>query len=87
MKLQADGKRFEIEFKARDMVFLKLQPYVQSLLAPRGHNKLLFMYFGPYRVIQKVGSIAYKLNPPPQAKIHHVIHVSQLKKQVPPSSQ
>lgn len=35
MKHQADEKRSERTFAEGDMVFLKLQPYVQSSLAPR----------------------------------------------------
>lgn len=77
MKAQTDGKRSERQFKVGDMVFLKV---IQSSLAPRGNNKLLFKYYGPYRVLQRVGQVAYKLDLPPQAKIHPVIHVSQLKK-------
>lgn len=83
MKQQADKNRSERQFAVGDMVFLKLQPYIQSSLAPRGNNKLLFRYYGPHRVLQRVGHVAYKLDLPPQAKIHPVIHVSQLKKQVP----
>lgn len=86
MKAQADGKRSKRQFEVGDMVFTKLQPYIQSSLAPRGNNKLLFKYYGPYRVLQRVGQVAYKLELSPQAKIHPVIHVSQLKKQVPPKS-
>jgi hypothetical protein len=86
MKHQADQNRSERQFAEGDMVFLKLQPYVQSSIAPRGNNKLFFRYYGPYKVLQRVGAVTYKLEPPPQAKIHPMIHVSQLKKQVPPQA-
>lgn len=42
MKVQADGKRSERHIEVGDMVFVKLQPYIQSSLALRGNNKLLF---------------------------------------------
>jgi hypothetical protein len=35
MKRQVDKKRSERWFEVGDMVFLKLQPYVQSSLAPQ----------------------------------------------------
>jgi hypothetical protein len=51
MKQQADKGRSERQFKVGDMVFLKLQPYVQSSLAPRSNQKLAFKFFGPYKVV------------------------------------
>lgn len=87
MKRQADKHRSERSFEPGDLVFLKFQPYVQSSLAPRSNQKLAFKFFGPFRVISKVGSVAYRLALPPTSSIHDVFHVSQLKKATPPFAQ
>jgi hypothetical protein len=62
------------------MVFLKLQPYVQSSLASRANQKLAYKFFDPFKILQHVGSVAYKLELPTTSSIHPVFHVSQLKK-------
>jgi len=82
MKKYADEKRSERQFKVDDWVFLKLQPYVQSSLAARSNQKLAFKFFGPYRVVGRIGSVAYRLELPPSSSVHPVFHVSQLKKVV-----
>lgn len=83
MKSQADQHRSERAFEIGDLVYLKLQPYVQSTVATCSCHKLSFRFYGPYKIIQKVGEVAYKLDLPPGSHIHSVIHVSQLKKHVP----
>lgn len=82
MKRQADKGRSERSFAVGDWVFLKLQPYVQSSIAVRAHQKLAFKFFGPFQIEQRVGLVAYKLRLPATSKIHPVIHVSQLKRAV-----
>jgi hypothetical protein len=82
MKTQADKNRLEVSFEVGEWVFLKLQPYVQSSLAPRAHQKLAFTFFGPYKILSKIGSTAYKLDLPAPSAIHLVFHVALLKKWV-----
>lgn len=54
MKSQADKRRSDRTFSIDNMVFLHLQPYVQSSLAPRSHQKLCFKYLGPFKIIDRL---------------------------------
>lgn len=84
MKHQADKHRQERQFSVGDWIYLKLQPYVQHSVAKRSCQKLGYKFFGPYLITQKVGAVAYRLQLPTSSQIHPVIHVSQLKKALPP---
>lgn len=80
MKLFADKKREEREFLVGDMVYLRLQPFRQNSVSLRKNLKLSSRYYGPYKVLERIGKVAYKLELPEGAKVHPVFHVSLLKK-------
>jgi len=84
MKHQADSHRTEKEYAIGDLVYLKQQPHIQSSVAPRSNQKLAFRYYGPFPILQRIGAVAYRLKLPDHAQIHPVVHVSQLKRHVPP---
>lgn len=79
MTVQANNKRKDVEYQEGDMVYLKLKPYRQQSLARRKYDRLVAHYDGPYRVCQKIGKVAYKLELPHESMIHSVFHVSQLR--------
>ncbi|KAA0065996.1 Transposon Ty3-G Gag-Pol polyprotein [Cucumis melo var. makuwa] len=79
MKKFADSKRRELKFKVGDEVYLKLRPYRQCSLAKKRAEKLAPKYYGPYRITETIGEVAYRLDLPPEASIHNAFHISQLK--------
>jgi hypothetical protein len=83
MKIQADRNRRDKEYSVGDSVYLRLQPHAQSSVVNRPCRKLAFKYFGPYEILEKVGTRAYRLQLPPKCEVHPVFHVSQLKEFIP----
>ena len=44
-------------------------------------GKLAHRYVGPFKIVEKIGEVAYRLNLPPQlGHVHDVFHASMLKK-------
>ena len=73
-KKYADEHRRPLEFKVGDEVYLSTENL--PLAAPR---KLAPKWFGPCKILARVGSTAYRLELPPKWKQHPVFHVSRLK--------
>ncbi|WVZ24709.1 hypothetical protein V8G54_003253 [Vigna mungo] len=82
MTQQANKRRREVDIKVGDWVYLKIRPHQQSSMLVRLHPKLSARYFGPFKVLQQVGNVAFRLELPEAARIHPVFHASQLKKAV-----
>ena len=81
MKQQEYQHCSERSFDVGDWVFLQLQPYKQMpLKQSKKDNKLLPKYYGPYKVLQKICTMAYKLELPASSRVHPVFHVSCIKK-------
>ncbi|GJV68329.1 hypothetical protein Tco_1483838 [Tanacetum coccineum] len=79
-KSYADQKRRPMEFEIRDRVMLKVSPW-KGVVRFSKRGKLNPRYVGPFKVLAKVGKVAYRLELPQKLSIvYHTFHVSNLKK-------
>jgi hypothetical protein len=76
----ANKRCHPLEFRVGDHVYLRVSPMngvkrfgVKEKLAPH--------YIGPFPILEKCGTVCYKLDLPPSlARVHDIFHMSQLKK-------
>nr|GEU91575.1 hypothetical protein [Tanacetum cinerariifolium] len=79
-KSYADLKRKLMEFKVGDKVMLKVSPW-KGVVRFGKRGKLNPRYVGPFKVLAKVGTGAYRLELPQElSRVHHTFHESNLKK-------
>jgi hypothetical protein len=85
-KSYADKRRRELQFDVDDMVFVKVSP-TKSVFRFGKKGKLSPRYVGPFRILERIGGAAYRIELPQQyAQIHNVFHVSMLRKYIPDPS-
>ncbi|GJU29974.1 putative reverse transcriptase domain-containing protein [Tanacetum coccineum] len=79
-KSYADLKRKPMEFQVGDKVMLKVSPW-KGVVRFGKRGKLNPRYVGPFKVIERVGEVAYKLELPEElSRVHNTFHVSNMKK-------
>ena len=79
----ANKSRASVEFNEGDLVLLST-----ANINLKGHStaKLKPRWLGPFRVVEKLSTVVYRLQLPETMQIHPVFHVSLLKKYLSPDT-
>lgn len=82
-KKYADRCRRSLEFAVGDRIFLKISP-LKNVIRFGRKGKLAPRFIGPFRILDRAGPLAYKIDLPEKlVRVHNVFHVSHLRKYLP----
>ncbi|GJX54516.1 hypothetical protein Tco_0282885, partial [Tanacetum coccineum] len=80
LKSYADRRRKPLEFQAGDKVMLKVSSW-KGVIRFSKRGKQNPRYIGPFKILAKLRTIAYRLELPEQlSRVHSTFYVSNLKK-------
>ncbi|GKE23964.1 putative reverse transcriptase domain-containing protein, partial [Tanacetum coccineum] len=76
----ANNRHKPLEFEVGDRVLLKVSPW-KGVIRFRTKGKLAPRYVGPFKFLEKIGPVAYRLRLPEElGSVHDTFHMSNLKK-------
>ena len=82
-KSYVDVGRRPSEFEVGDHVFLKVMPK-RGVVRFGKREKLSPRFIGPFEILERIGTVAYRLTlPPNMSGVHEVFYVSMLRKYTP----
>ena len=84
MKKAADSKRSQPpDYKVGDLVLLR----AEGIRTNSDHPKFDAPFIGPFKIVKKIGTLAFRLSLPDSLRVHPVFHVSLLEPFVPRTNQ
>lgn len=76
IKIRYNTTHIQRDIRVGDLVFLRL--YHGYTIPGLSNRKLSFQRVGPFKVLNKIGKLAFKLELPPTMRIHPVVSIEQL---------
>jgi hypothetical protein len=70
----------EVTYQAGDWALFRLRQWPTTSMPQATTGKLKPRFYGPYLVVELINDVAVRLAPPPQVRLHDVLHVGLLKK-------